>query len=248
MAIQCIWCKINPHWRSPYCLGGSQATESSSWYFVSAIDVLAPPTSSTLVAFGDSITDGAASTPNANARWPSMLARKLTVEQPRQQFAVVDAEISGNRLLHDIIGKNALSRFERDALNESGADGVIMLEGINDIGFPEFKGQPYGNQTVTAEMMINTYEQLIARAHSRGIRVYGGTLTPFQGCFYYSDEGEQTREAIKEWIRKSGAFDGLINFDAALRDPQNPKLMAAQYDSGEHILPKMPAMEPWQTP
>lgn len=213
------------------------ADRTSSWYFLSGIDVLAPSSSSTIVAFGDSITDGLNSTSNENRRWPDVLAERLLANRRYGNVAVVNEGISGNRLLHDTAGPNALARFDRDVLGKSGVKEVILLEGINDLGFPYVKALPFGDQKVTAEMVIAAYRQLIDRAHAHGIKIFGGTLIPYADCGYYSDDGEGKREAINRWIRTSGAFDGVIDFDATIRDSLHPNRMAAVYDSGDHLHP-----------
>jgi lysophospholipase L1-like esterase len=213
------------------------ATMVSSWYFLSSLDVVAPVTVNAIAVFGDSITDGFQSTLNANARWPDVLADRLRRAYGEYAPSVINKGISGNRLLHNVEGPNALARFDRDVLGGGGVKAVIVLEGINDLGFPYIDEAPYGDQEVTAEMVIGSYLQMIERAHACDIRIYGGTLTPYEGCSYYSSQGAAKREVINSWIRTSGAFDGVINFDIALRDPRNPARLAREYDSGDHLHP-----------
>ncbi len=222
--------------------GSAFATTSGSWYFVDDVDVLAAPqTRGAIVAFGDSITDGFASTVSANARWPNDLARRILAGPPGQVHPVVDEGISGNRILNDSVclGVNAQARFSRDVAERTGARYVVLLEGINDIGFSQFpnSGCAAPNTDVSAGQIIAGYEHIIAAAHAHGLKIIGGTLTPFQGSFYYYAAGEAKREAVNQWIRTSGAFDGVIDFDAAVRDPASPLQMLAAYDSGDHLHP-----------
>jgi lysophospholipase L1-like esterase len=211
-----------------------------SWYFVDAVDVVAQPqVQGTLVAFGDSITDGFASTPNANARWPNDLARRLNTRS--DTLAVADEGISGDRVLTSDLccGENALARFGRDVIERAGAKEVILLMGINDFGFsqlpPSRTIDPVSK--VSADQVIAGYEQIIAQAHAAGLKIFGATLTPFKGAFYYSDKGETKREAVNKWIRTSGAFDGVIDFDKAVRDPARPLFINPPFDSGDHLHP-----------
>ena len=217
----------------------SGGTTTTSWYFVNGVEVASAgrPTAA-VVALGDSITDGYASTVDANHRWPNDLAARLQARAGGSNVAVVDEVISGNRVLHDFIGPNALSRLDRDVVAQSGARWVIVLVGINDIGLPGAFGTPAEN--VSAGEIIEGHRQLVARAHAKGLRIYGGTLTPFEGTAfpgYYSAEGEAKREAVNQWIRTSGAYDAVIDFDAAVRDPAHPTRMLPAYDSGDHLHP-----------
>jgi lysophospholipase L1-like esterase len=203
---------------------------SQHWYFLDEVDVqVGAATGGTIVAFGDSITDGYRSTVGANGRWPNDLAQRLLADPAGRVHAVVDEGISGNRVLANsvVFGVSAQARFLRDAVDVSGARDVILLEGINDIGF-----------TLTpAAKIIAGYENLIAAAHAAGLKIFGATLTPFQGSGYYSAAGEAEREAINHWIRTSGAFDGVIDFDRAVRDPADPLRLLPAYDSGDHLHP-----------
>jgi lysophospholipase L1-like esterase len=216
--------------------GGSTTT---SWYFVNGVEVAAEGRSAAaVVALGDSITDGYASTVSANRRWPNVLAARLQAHHATADLAVVDEGISGNRVLHDFIGPNALARLDRDVLAQSGARWVVVLEGINDIGIPGAFGFP--SEDVSADEIIAGHQQLITRAHAQGLRIYGGTLTPFEGTTfpgYYSAAGEVKRQAVNHWIRTSRAYDAVIDFDAAVRDPAHPTRMLPAYDSGDHLHP-----------
>jgi lysophospholipase L1-like esterase len=205
-------------------------TASQHWYFLTEVDVLASAaTGGTIVAFGDSITDGYRSAAGANARWPDDLARRLLAGPAGQVHPVVDEGISGNRVLasSDVFGPSAQVRFLRDTAALAGARYVIVLEGINDI---QFTATP-------AAAIIAGYQDLIAAAHAAGLKIFGATLTPFQGSVYYSAVGEADREAVNRWIRTSGAFDGVIDFDQAVRDPADPLRLRPGYDSGDHLHP-----------
>jgi lysophospholipase L1-like esterase len=215
-------------------------TTSESWYFLDDVDVQASPASPPgVVAFGDSITDGYQSTVGANARWPNDLARRFLAAG--QNRAVADEGISGNRVLNDsaCFGVNAQSRFFRDVAERSGARYVIMLEGINDIGFSQDpdSGCTAPNTNVSAAQIIAGYRHIIAAAHAAGLKIFGATLTPFQGSAYYSAAGETKRETVNQWIRTSHAFDGVIDFDQAVRDPAAPLQILPAYDSGDHLHP-----------
>jgi lysophospholipase L1-like esterase len=213
----------------------SDAATTQSWYFLASLDVLAPPDSAALVTFGDSITDGARSTPNTDSSWPSVLARRLAANPATLNVAVLNQGISGNRVLRENAGTNALARLDRDALAQSGVKWMIFMEGINDIG-QGLRANAPGDQMVTADDLIGGLKQVIERAHSHGIKAIGATLTPFSGAAYYSDAGETVRQAVNQFIR-SGAFDAVVDFDAVTRDSENPKVFKAEYDSGDHLHP-----------
>ena len=215
----------------------------ASWVFLTAVEVLAPESASTVVAFGDSITDGARSTVDANHRWPDFLAARLLARHGRGQIGVLDAGIGGNRILHDAtsnvrFGVNALARFDRDVLAQPGVRYVIVLEGINDLGHAGSSAP--ASETVSAEDLIEGMKQMIERAHEHGIKVFGATLTPFEGTpfnGYFTPEKEAQRKALNEFIRNGHAFDGVVDFDKAVRDPAHPDRMLAAYDGGDHLHP-----------
>jgi lysophospholipase L1-like esterase len=169
--------------------------------------------------------------------WPGHLARRLDGRGGLTRFSVANAGIGGNRLLNDSIGLNALGRFDRDVLSLPNVSHLIVLEGINDIGFSNLPDIAAPGPAIDAKALIAAYRQIISRAHLHGIRVIGGTLLPFEGAMYYSKAGEQTREAVNEWIRSSQLFDAVADFDRALRDPADPEKLAAGYDSGDHLHP-----------
>jgi lysophospholipase L1-like esterase len=209
-------------------------TTTPSWYLLERVEVAAPAETRAIVTFGDSITDGARSTPNSNNRWPDHLAKRLLARPGNAQLAILNAGIGGNRLLSDSIanfGINALARFDRDVLAQPGAMYVVVLEGINDIGNARANPMP------SAADLIAAQQQMIDRAHAHGLIIFGATLTPFEGAAYFTPEGEAKRQAINSWIRTSKAYDGVIDFDAATRDPASPGKFLPLYDSGDHLHP-----------
>ena len=208
------------------------AGRANAWFLLARVEVVAPANALAVVAFGDSITDGARSTPDMNARWPDVLARRLAGRRgPVPPVAVLNAGISGNRVLGDGAGASALARFDRDVLLQTGVTHVIIMEGINDIG------QARTNPLPSAEDLIAAHKQLIERARARGLRVYGATLTPFEGAGYFTPEGERKRQALNEWIRTSKAYDGVIDFDRVTRAPNAPASFLPAYDSGDRLHP-----------
>jgi len=215
---------------------------------ISVTVVLVPAQASNrlVVAFGDSITDGDGSTVDADNNWPNNLIPRIAKKSKGSKLAVVNEGIVGNRLLRDadVFGVSALARFDRDALVLPGVSYIVLLEGINDIGFAGAKmdGQYLADPTETrsAQDIINAYRQLISRAHVRGVRVIGGTITPCEGIKipgYYSDAKEWVRETVNNWIRTSGAFDGIIDFDAIVRDPDHPTRLLPKFASKDHLHP-----------
>ena len=222
----------------------SNAMTLASWVFLTGVDVAAPQGATTLVAFGDSITDGARSAPNVNHRWPNFLSDRLLKRSGTAPIGVLDEGIGGNRILHDPntnigFGVNALARFDRDVLAQPGVKYVIVLEGINDLGHAG--PDQFADEQVSAEDIIAGLKQLIERAHEKGIKIFGGTLTPFTGTVipgYFSEAKETKRKAVNAWIRTNHAFDGVIDFEKAVRDPANPDRMLPAYDSGDHLHPK----------
>jgi lysophospholipase L1-like esterase len=237
--------------QTSYIAAGNQTAAASltnpskitSWVFLSSVEVLNAESAATLVAFGDSITDGSRSTLDANHRWPDVLAARLLKEHgPR--IGVLDAGIGGNRILHDPadnprFGVNALARFDRDVLAQPNVKYLIILEGINDLGHAGTSAPV--SETVSADDIIAGLRQMIERAHEKGIKVYGATLTPFEGTTiagYFSPEKEVKRKAINEWIRNGHAFDGVVDFDKAIRDPEHPDRMLPKYDGGDRLHPR----------
>ena len=214
----------------PTPMRARSSSRPCSWYYVSGLIVRSSDTDGTVVAFGDSITDGVGSTAGADGRWPNDLARRLdALDAPT--LSVADEGIGGNRVLAGArcCGASAEARFARDALDQPGVRDIIVLEGINDIG--------YSLGEVSAAQIVAGYQRLIAQAHARGLRILGATLLPFQGAGYYTAAGEATREAVNRWIRTSGVFDGVVDFDAAMRDPADPLRLNPAYDCGDHLHP-----------
>lgn len=187
-----------------------------------------------LVAFGDSITEGAGAT-GPHMSWPAQLSRRLAERDAPSNWVVVNAGISGNRLLHDGGSQNGLARFERDALSVAGVTDVIVLEGVNDLGVAY---APDGaRDVVDARDLVLAYRQLIERAHLRGVRIYGATILPYGGAVYFSPAGEAERRKVNAWIRESGAFDGVIDLDAVMRDPDEPERLREEYEIGDRLHP-----------
>jgi lysophospholipase L1-like esterase len=213
----------------------ADAITTQAYYWLANVDVAAPPDAAAIVAFGDSITDGAVSTPNTDRSWPSFLARRLAAAGGGN-IAVLNQGISGNRLLRDGAGVSALARFDRDVLAQPGVKWLMILEGINDIGLGTRTDQTAADP-VTADDLIAALKQLIDRAHEHGIQVIGGTLTPYGGAVYSSEAGEQIRMAVNQWIRSSGAFDAVVDFEAVTRDPDHPKQFRPGFNNGDHLHP-----------
>lgn len=199
-----------------------------SYYWLAGIDVLAPADAGTVVAFGDSITDGDQSTPETDGMWPAVLAARLQANKATAHVAVVNAGISGNRLLGD--NGSGLARLYHDALSQPGIRWMTILEGINDIT----------GGVRDPEVLIAGYRQAIAAAHEQGVRVIGCTITPYGGSNVFKDEGEAVREAVNDWIRNGREFDAVIDFDKAVRDPADPKRLRRETDSPDMLHPANP--------
>jgi lysophospholipase L1-like esterase len=221
--------------------GTAYTTTAASWYFLDGVLAHNTAAAGTVVAFGDSITDGFASQAGANARWPNYLARRLDAARGASAPAVADEGISGNRVLHNspCFGASALARYQRDVLSQPGVTDVIVLEGINDIGFSATPdtGCSVPNTKVTAAQIEAGYRQMISMAHAAGLKIFGATLTPFKGAFYWTPAGEAKREAVNTWIRTSHAFDAVIDFAKAVQDRFNPLYINPAYNSGDNLHP-----------
>ncbi|HVV46511.1 MAG TPA: SGNH/GDSL hydrolase family protein, partial [Bryobacteraceae bacterium] len=203
-----------------------------SYYYLAGLDVAGPANGATIVTFGDSITDGDQSSNNTNSEWPAVLAARLQANKATAHIGVVNAGISGNRILGDNGG--GMARFFHDALNQPGVRWITLLEGINDI---TAGARQTGPNAFSEADLIAAYRQVIAMAHEAGIKVIGCTLTPFGGSTAYSDRGEEIREAANKFIRTSGEFDGVIDFEAAVRDPADPKRFRKEADSPDLLHP-----------
>src|SRR5262249_12355135 len=216
----------------------NDTTTTRSYYWLSAIDVMAPSDAAAIVAFGDSITDGATSTNDGDHSWPSALAARILPASGAPKLAVLNQGISGNRLLADGAGVNALARFDRDVLGMSAVKWVMILEGINDIGVTtSTRGNGPPPNPVTSDELIGAMKQMIDRSHAHGLKVVGCTLTPYEGAAYYSEKGEEVRQAVNRWIRTGGAFDAIVDFDKATQDPANPKTFKMGFNNGDHLHP-----------
>jgi lysophospholipase L1-like esterase len=210
---------------------------TEAFLFVSGVEVLAPRETGGIVAFGDSLTDANISQLDANHRWPDQLARRLVAREGGRLLGVMNQGIGGNRILHDGRGDSGLRRFDRDVLAQPGVTHVVVLLGINDI---RNRGQNPA-EIVTADEMIAGLHQLAVRAHAGGLKIFGGTLLTFENETFnpgfYTPEGEAKRQAVNAWIRHGGAFDAVIDFEAALRDPSHPTQMLPRWDCGDHLHP-----------
>jgi lysophospholipase L1-like esterase len=213
---------------------------TEAFLFVSGVEVLAPRGAGGIVAFGDSLTDANISQLDANHRWPDQLARRLVAREGGRTLGVMNQGIGGNRILHDGRGDSGLRRFDRDVLAQPGATHVVVLLGINDI---RNRGQ-LPAEFVSAEAMIAGLHQLAVRAHAGGLKIFGGTLLTFEhetfNPGFYTPAGEAKRQTVNAWIRESGAFDAVIDFEAALRDPEQPTRMLPRWDCGDHLHPSDP--------
>ena len=220
--------------QSEFPLGGT----TQQYYWLASVEVAAPADASAIVAFGDSITDGARSTPDTNNSWPALLAARLVANKATPNVAVINEGIGGNRLFTDatgLAGVGALARLDRDVFSHPGVKWLMILEGINDIGTLGAANPP--SEPITKDDLIWVLQQVIDRAHAHGIKVVGCTLTPYEGAGYARENGEAIRTAVNTWIRTSGAFDAVVDFEAATRDPNNPKRFKPEFDPGDHLHP-----------
>ena len=227
-------------WQTNYAVAGEKpnaeilanAETEPSWYFIDGVDVMAGKSSSAVICFGDSITDGSGSTTSANHRWPNYLAMRLAVSRETAKLSVLDEGLAGNRVLNKGIGESALARFDRDVIAQSGVAYVIILEGINDISKAINAADPL--EAITAKDLEMGLIQLAYRAHVHHIKVLIATLTP---CGSGAGKGEELRETVNQWIRQSTAFDEVVDFDRAVEDPSNPRHFLPKFDSGDHLHP-----------
>jgi lysophospholipase L1-like esterase len=210
---------------------------TGDWFFVSGVDVLASADTGGVVALGDSLTDANISTLDAHCRWPDQLSRRLQARPRGRPMGVMNQGLGGNRILHDIRGDSGLRRFDRDVLAQPGVTHVIVMLGTNDLRNRWAKPE----EEVNADQMIAGLKQLALRAHTRGIKIFGATLTGFENETFlpgaWTPERERMRIAVNEWIREGGAFDAVVDFDRALCDPEHPVRMLPIYDCGDHLHP-----------
>jgi lysophospholipase L1-like esterase len=209
---------------------------TTAYLWLASVDVLAPTDAASVVAFGDSITDGVGATLDSDRAWGSLLAAKLASGRAGAPLGVINAGLSGNRLLRPGFGISALARFDRDVLAHAGVRWMTVLLGINDITFPAVPGAA-PTEAVTADDLIWGFQQIVERAHRHGIKVAGATIMPVEGVNTYSEAGEVIRQAVNRWIRTSKTFDAVIDFDAAVRDPSHPGRLRADFDPGDHVHP-----------
>jgi lysophospholipase L1-like esterase len=216
------------------------AAQIEHWYFIEGIDVQALEAATAVVILGDSITDGHGATTNGNDRWPDILARRLQAAPQSRMVGVLNHGIGGNRLLLDGLGPNALARFNADVIAQAGVRYLVVLEGINDIGMLGRSAEAtVAQHRDLVNDIVAAYDQIVARAHTHGIKVAGGTILPFAGSDFYhpGPQSEADRQAVNKWIRESGHFDTVIDFDEIVRDPTNPDRLLPKFDSGDHLHP-----------
>jgi lysophospholipase L1-like esterase len=216
------------------------------WYFLSSIEAWVPPSTGSLVIVGDSITDGRGSETNKNNRWPDLLHVRLQKSASTRQISIANQAAGGNRILNDGLGPNALGRIDRDVLSHPGVKYTMIFEGVNDIGTAD---TTVAAQNAVYDSLIQAYKQMVTRIHAFGIPVFGATITPFSapanftGQPYSHPERERTRTRVNKWIRESGVFDEVVDFDAMLRDPVIPSQLKSEYDSGDYLHPGVPGYQ-----
>jgi lysophospholipase L1-like esterase len=213
-------------------------TTTQSFHFLTAVEVQSRKSAGAVVTLGESVTDGVGSTPDANLRWTNVLAERLQNHWWTEDIAVLNGGIGGNRILHDIVGPSALNRLDRDVLVQGGATHLIVSPGNTDILLPDLLGLPA--QNVSATQIIQGHQQIITRARAMGLRVYGATLPPVEGFpspGFWTPVMEEKRQLVNRFVRQSGAYDAVIDFDAVLRDPAQPTRLRPEYDSGDHVHP-----------
>ena len=209
-----------------------------AWFWLAGVEVAASNQTGMVVIFGDSLTEGTHSALDGNKRWPDQLAQRLMATPGNRTLGVLNEGIAGGRLLHDSLGPSGLARFDRDLLAQTGATHVIVQMGLNDI----FTLNPA--EEVTADQIIQGHKQLIERAHAQGLKIYGCTLNPVEGFLLpgtpfpvFSPAKEVKRQVVNSWIRLSGEYDGVIDFDRLMRDPSAPAKLLPLFDSGDHAHP-----------
>ena len=217
-----------------------EAKKIDHWYQLAGIDVIAPSNAVAVIALGDSTTDGHGATTNGNDRWTDVLAQRLQSSPATRAVGVLNQGIGGNHLLTDGLGPNALARFDRDVLAQTGVRYLIVLEGVNDLGGLTRNGEVSpAEHSALVRQIEEAYQQIVLRAHAHGIRVIGGTILPYTGSDYYhpGPNNEAGRQAVNQWIRTPGHFDEIVDFDKVMRDPAHPDRFLPEYDSGDHLHP-----------
>ncbi|CAG8066156.1 unnamed protein product [Penicillium nalgiovense] len=230
-------------WTSAKNLADSSVQSTDHWYFVSGVEARLPSESCGFVIIGDSITDGRGSTTNGNDRWPDLLLARMQKHKPTSNIAILNQAAGGNRILQDGLGPNVISRLDRDVLAQSGVRYAMIFEGVNDIGVADSDA---ATQAEIEKKLVAAYKQIATRVHALGIPLFGATITPFGSSAssdyvqpYSSAERERTRQHINKFIRQSGIFDAVLDFDQVLRDPQVPSQLLERYDSGDKLHPSV---------
>ncbi|PRZ01058.1 lysophospholipase L1-like esterase [Marinilabilia salmonicolor] len=210
-----------------------EAVKTDHWYTINNIEVTAPKKAAAIAILGNSITDGRGSGTNKQNRWPDILSERLVENPQTENVAVLNQGIGGNCVLKQCLGPSAIDRFERDVLNQNGVKWLIILEGINDIG----QTPDSAAAAKVAENLISAYDQMIEKAHEHGILVYGATILPFDKSFYHEDYRQMARNTVNDWIRNSGRFDAVIDFDQTMRNPEDTLTIKADLHDGDFLHP-----------
>ena len=210
-----------------------EAVKTDHWYLINGIDVEAPESSAAVAILGNSITDGRGSGTNKQNRWPDILSQRLLQNERTKDVGVLNMGIGGNAVLRGGLGPTGLERFQRDILDQNGVRWLIIMEGVNDLGATKDSAAAFK----VADELIAAYDKMIKQAHAQDIKVYGGTITPINESFYYTDYREEARAKVNDWIRNSGRFDAVIDFDKAIRDPNNQGVIQAGAHTGDFLHP-----------
>ncbi|OQE41793.1 hypothetical protein PENCOP_c004G05342 [Penicillium coprophilum] len=230
-------------WTGAENLTDASVQSTDHWYFISGVEALLPSETGGFVIIGDSITDGRGSTKNGNNRWPDLLLARMQKHRPTSNIAILNQAAGGNRILHDELGPSVVSRLDRDVLAQSGVKYAMIFEGVNDIGFADTDA---AIQADIEKKLIAAYKQIATRVHALGIPIFGATITPFGSSPssdyvqpYSNTVRERTRQRVNKFIRESGVFDAVLDFDRVVRDPHAPTQLLEKYDSGDHLHPNV---------